>query len=84
MLDFFDIANGINDYSINGETGDKCLPTDADVLAKVIDALYHNPEMRNGMGAQNKLRAQKYNVQSILPQTQKTYQLEEYIGEFEY
>ena len=68
---------GINDYSVDGATGYACPPLDVDAFAKAIDTLYQNSEMRHVMGSQNKLRAQKYDIQSILPQMRKIYQLEE-------
>lgn len=57
--------HGINDYSIEGETGYKCEPNDYLALAKAIDKLYKNPEQCKNMGASNVRNAYKYEIKKI-------------------
>ena len=71
---------GINDYSIDGVTGYKCAPTDAESFAKAIATLKNNSDLRMTMGAHNVVSAQKYDIREILPQMKEIYQLQE-LGE---
>lgn len=57
--------HGINDYSVDGETGYKCEPTDAEGFAKAIEQLANDPSLRESMGKGNITRAQKYDVDRI-------------------
>ena len=57
--------HGINDYNVDGVTGYKCEPTDAEGFAKAIEQLANDPPLRESMGIGNITRAQKYDVDRI-------------------
>lgn len=57
--------HGINDYSIDGETGYKCEPSDYLALSEAINRLYKNPKQCKMMGENNVAKADKYDVKII-------------------
>ena len=61
-------VHGINDYSEDGVTGYKCSPFDVDGFADAIANLIENTEVKNAMSAQNKKKAEIYDVSKITVQ----------------
>ncbi len=59
--------HGINDYSINGKTGYKYSPLDADGFAEGISKIISDPEASSIMGAYNREFVKKYDIQNVLP-----------------
>lgn len=66
-------VHGINDYSIDGVTGYKCAPSDAEGFAEGIKKLIAEPETRRNMGEYNKDAVKKYSLQNVLPIMQALY-----------
>lgn len=58
-------VHGINDYSIDGVTGYKCAPTDADGFAAAVEKLMSDSCLRRKMGLENIVFVKKYEVATI-------------------
>jgi len=58
-------VHGINDYSVDGVTGYKCTPTDADAFADAIGKLAEDLTLRKKIGQDNTLLAGKYEINAI-------------------
>jgi glycosyltransferase involved in cell wall biosynthesis len=58
-------VHGIVDYSIDGETGFSCSPTDVDGFAKAIEKMTKNEDMRSIMCRNNILNVKKYDVEYV-------------------
>ena len=68
-------VHGINDYSIDGVTGYKCSPTDAEGFASAIKKICKDFEFTEKMKTQNKIYAQKYETSKILPVMREIYNI---------
>ena len=68
-------THGINDYSVDGVTGYKCNPTDADGFAAALDKLVNDRNLRMKMGQENMVRAKKYESNTIISLLKKIYGL---------
>lgn len=68
-------VHGINDYSIDGVTGYKCSPTDAEGFASAIEKICKDFEFTEKMKTQNKIYAQKYETSKILPVMREIYNI---------
>lgn len=58
--------HGINDYSVDGETGFKFHPDDAKGFAEGIKRLLEDYELREKIGKENALRALKYSKENSI------------------
>ena len=68
-------VHSINDYSIDGVTGYKCSPTDAEGFASAIKKICKDFEFTEKMKTQNKIYAQKYETSKILPVMREIYNI---------
>ena len=68
-------VHGINDYSVDGVTGYKCAPTDADGFAGAVGKLINNDHLRMKMGQGNRLLSKKYETHAIISLLKKIYGL---------
>ena len=66
-------VHGIVDYSIDGETGYNCSPTDVDSFSKYIKNLYLDIEKRNRMTANNIEAVKKFNQLNVLNLMEQIY-----------
>ena len=66
-------VHGINDYSVDGETGYKCAPTDVDGFAHSIERMAANDELRSQMSRNNIICSKKYGINQIIPLLAKVY-----------
>ena len=67
--------HGINDYSVDGVTGYKCNPLDADGFAAAIGSLMNNPSLLKKMGTANVMAAKKYEIKAIKRLLNEVYNL---------
>lgn len=68
-------VHGINDYSIDGETGYKCSPNDVETLCLNVKKLVENQQTRETMGAHNKNAVLKFSLQNVLEEMGKIYKI---------
>lgn len=66
--------HGINDYSVNGETGYKCSPKDVKGFAQRICELRQDKIRREKMGKNNREVVQKYDVKNVNEIMKKVYE----------
>ena len=66
-------VHGIVDYSIDGETGYNCSPTDVDSFSKYIKTLYLDIDKRNQMAAKNIEAVKKFNQFNVLNLMEQIY-----------
>jgi len=57
-------VHGINDYSINGETGLKCSPNDVDGFSKAIESMVCSDEVQK-IASHNKTLALNYDIEAV-------------------
>lgn len=70
-------VHGINDYSEDGKTGFKNAPNDVDGFAESIKKLSEmKPELREEISRYNRVLAQKYGLDKIIPTMKKLYGLD--------
>ncbi len=55
-------VHGINDYSIDGQTGFKCAANDYRALASAIEKLYFDKDLRSRMGNYNQEKAKSFDL----------------------
>ena len=67
-------VHGINDYSIDGVTGYKCSPTDAEGFASAIEKLLKNRDLIEKTNLSNKEYIKKYSINEIVPKVKFIYQ----------
>ena len=67
-------VHGINDYSIDGVTGYKCSPTDAEGFASAIEKLLKNRDLIEKTNSSNKEYIKKYSINEIVPKVKFIYQ----------
>lgn len=66
-------VHGINDYSIDGVSGYKCDPDDADGFAEAIGRLIDNPKDCRRFGEYNRKQVQKYGLEKVGATMQRIY-----------
>lgn len=66
-------VHGINDYSLDGVTGYKCDPSDADGFAVAIEKLQCGPSIRFEMGKRNMESTKTYHILRIITQMRSIY-----------
>ncbi|WP_017380771.1 glycosyltransferase family 4 protein [Paenisporosarcina sp. TG-14] len=66
--------HGIVDYSVNGETGFTCNPTDIKSFAKAIKKLQEDKLLRNKMGRNNQESVNIYSVENAIDKNSEIYQ----------
>lgn len=69
-------VHGIVDYSINGETGYTCAPTDVDGFAKAIEILLNDEELRIIMGKHNSEVVKLFDIDKVKNKLRKIYEEE--------
>lgn len=67
-------AGGIVDLIEDGETGLLVPPGDVDALAAAMERLIHEPDLRERLGRQARVRAQRFTPEVIVPQFIALYQ----------
>lgn len=71
-------VHGINDYSINGETGYSCAPSDVFAFAEALrKLLLINSDERNEIGEKNKIFAKRYDVSCVIQIIKQIYGFDE-------
>lgn len=67
-------VHGINDYSIDGVTGYKCSPTDAEGFASAIEKLFKNRDLIEEINSSNREYIKKYAIEEINPIMKSIYE----------
>lgn len=66
-------VHGIMDYSIDGESGYNCSPTDVDSFSKYITTLYIDVDKRNEMAKKNTEAVRVFNQSNVLILMERIY-----------
>ena len=72
--------HGIVDYSVNGETGYTCSPSDITLFARHINCLYADAQLRKKMGINNIGIAKKYDIGNVLSIMDNIYRVASGLG----
>ena len=68
-------VHGINDYSIDGVTGYKCDPMDADAFVRGMKKLQKDVDLSQSMGCYNKALSDRYDIAKVNPLMRKIYEM---------
>lgn len=66
-------VHGIVDYSVDGETGYSCSPSDIDGFTKAILKLYIDENLRKEIGSRNVQQVEKYGIDNAVSQVKNLY-----------